>query len=392
MLDLKRSLLAMLGGAAPPRLDTAEWDSIDAMAQQHRLQPLLAARLDAVGGAWPVPPGVATGWRGARHSAGMASLAQQAALRLAAGRLRAAGVRFCALKGPRLAWRCYPEASLRPMRDLDLLVDEADVSVAARALADGGFVMQGDAASLAEALAFDKHLPFLWHAGLSVALELHHRLSDPPGRHGYHVPQLDSSATLARSEAVALAGFEAPCQSADDLLEHLMVHALYGHRLDCGPLILADIHYLLAAEPIDAARFSARAQAGGWGKGAVLLIGLTERYFGPQPLRLPGMTPPEEMVAAAEEALLQDLDNRGHAEALADVLAARSPSALAGALTRRLRPARHVVHDEGEGGPAWRFWPGWAWRRLGRLFTRLGDRRAGREAHRAATLLRWLQS
>jgi len=387
----KRHLLAMLGGTAPPPLPDAAWSAIAAMAGQHRLEPLLAYRLDHAAEAWPVPPALAERWRSARRGAGLASLALQAALRAAAAALDREAIPFSALKGPRLAWRCYPEPGLRPMRDLDLLVAEDAVLRAAEVLARAGFAAAAGPALLRQALARDKHLPPLLHPALNVAVELHHRVSDPPGRHGYRVPQLDPAAILAQSQTVDLGGLAAPCPAPEDLLAHLMLHALYGHRLDCGPLVLADIHYLLAGEAIDPAGFWTRAEAGGWVRGAGLLLALAERHFGPQPLR-PRQPPPQPMLAAAEEALLQDLDSRDHAEALADVLAARSPRALAAALAGRLRPGAEVVAAEGGGRPLWRFWPVWAWRRLRRLLTRLGNRRVRDEAGSAAELLRWLQS
>ena len=389
-LPLKRTLLAMLGGTAPPQLGGEAWDALDAMAQEHRLQPLLAWQFERAGGAWPAPEAIAQGWREARRLAGVLALAQGAALRLAADSLARAGIPFMVLKGPRLAWRCYPEPGLRPMRDLDLLVPHDAVLRAADVLAAAGFSHGRGEAVLAEALAEDKHLPAMAHAGLGVEVELHHRLSDLPGGHAYRVPQLDPAAALARREQVTLSGVILPAQPPADLLAHLMVHALYGHRLDCGPLVLADLHYLLATEPVDAGALRRLAEQGGWLRGAELLLALTRRYFGPQPLAL-GAEPPEEMLAAAEDALLQDLSRRRHAIMMSDLLAARSPAAFIAGVTKRLSPPEHVIAREGGGISRWRFWPVWALRRLGTLGRGMADRRASREAGRSAALMRWLQ-
>ncbi|MEO6041167.1 MAG: nucleotidyltransferase family protein [Croceibacterium sp.] len=388
--ELQRHLLAMLGGTSPPPLSAEAWAAIGDMAGQHRLRPVLAWRLGQAGGAWPVPPVVGADWRQARHASGLANLALHSALRLASARLTAAAIPFAALKGPRLAWRCYPEPGLRPMRDLDLLVAERDILCAAAVLAEAGFAMTAHGAAIAEALADHKHLPPLRHAGLGATIELHHRVSDPPGVHGYKVPQLDPAAFLARAEPIALGGIEVPCSSATDLLAHLVNHALYGHLLDCGPLVLADIDALLASEPIAGAPFWRAAEAGGWARGAALLLALTEHYFGPQPLARPAIRVSASVLAAAEQALLQNLDASEHTNALADLLAARSPGVFARSLATRLRPAPHVVEEEGGGAPLWRFWPAWAVRRIARFTGRLFDRRAAGEARRGATLLRWL--
>jgi len=388
--EAKRALLGMVGGKAPPA--GIDWSKVAAMAAAHRLESLLAWRADPDG--WAVPEAVASDWDKARRAAALHSLGFQAALRLAGERLDAAGIDWVALKGVALAWRDYPAPELRPMRDIDILVARDEVLRAAEVLAAAGFVMprtddMADAAAVAEALRQDKHLPPLEHAALGVTLELHHALSDPPERHGYHSPQLDPAAMLAGRQTAQIGGAAVPCPASEDLLAHLMVHALYGHRLDCGPLVLADIHFLLGAREIDWAGFVARAQAQGWARGAALLLALTVRHFGPQPYSLP--VPPETIIAAAEGALLANPATRDHAETLADLTAARSPAALAKAVRRRLRPDRQVVASEGAGGSGWMFWPVWAVRRVGRLIARFGNRRAMTEARGAATVIRWLR-
>ena len=387
----KHALLGMIGGRAPPA--DPDWPTIATMAAAHRLEPLLAWRADT--GGWAVPEAVASAWNAARRGAALKTLGFQAALRLAGERLDAAGIGWVTLKGVALAWRDYPAPELRPMRDIDLLVARRDVLRAAEVLAAVGFVMpqadeRADAAAIAEALRQDKHLPPLEHAGLGVTLELHHALSDAPERHGYHLPQLDPETMLAGRTMLAIGGAAVACPASQDLLAHLMVHALYGHRLDCGPLVLADIHFLLATREIDWGGFVAKAAAQGWERGAALLLALTARHFGPQPYVLPA--PPEAILAAAQDALLADPATRDHAETLADLTAARSPAALAQAVRRRLRPDRQVVASEGAQTRSWTFWPVWAARRIARLGARLGNRRARREARGAAAVIRWLQS
>ena len=387
---MKRTLLGMLGGAAPPLLDPGQWAMLDAMASQHRLRPLLAWHMNGADAPWPVPAPLAEQWNEARHTTRLVNLALFAGLQVCRDTLQRAAIGFAALKGPRLAWRCYPESALRPMRDLDLLLAEDDVLRAARVLREAGFAMPANDAVAANALKVDKALPDMHHSGLGVILELHHRLTVPPAGQGYAIPQLDAAGVLRRREDIDLAGLGVPCPTSTDLLAHLMVHALYGHRLDCGPLVLADIHFLLRSEAVEAVMLERMAEEGGWLRGAALLLALTERYFGPQPLTL-GETPPEAVLSAAEEMLLQDLDKRDHTTALADLFAARSPAAMAASLKRRLLPDAHVLQEEGQGQPLWRFWPGWAARRGVRLARRLLDRRAGREAGHTVALLRWLQ-
>jgi hypothetical protein len=393
LVPLKRTLLALLGGL-PGRVqvwpDAAGWEALDAMAAQHRLRPLLLSQARAAGN-WPLPPEVLSRWEGANRDSALSSLRHKAALGDLAQFLGDAGLEFLALKGARLAWRDYPAPGLRPLRDIDLLVPESDVERAFAVLEAAGLVMNGgDEAAQAEALEHDKHLPPLWHARREVTVELHHRLTDPPARHGYHMPQIDPAAVIARAEP-GEGGILFP--APDDMLAHLIIHALYNHRLDCGPLVLADLHFLIRTGGIDWARFWQGAAAQQWTRGAVLLLNLTERHFGPHGAPLPAgeTAPPAEVIAAAEEALLQDFDTRDHAEAVADILAARSAGALFATLAGRFRPSRQARAQE-EAAGASGSWLGWLGRRLGRLWGRLGNARANREAAKAAAMLRWIQT
>ena len=358
------------------------------MAAAHRLEPLLAWRAERE--AWVLPPAVADAWSGARRRAALVALAQHTALRLALERLGGAGIPVVALKGVALAWRHYPEPGLRPMRDLDLLVPEARARQAIALLHDAGFVpVATDAATLAEAFEYGHDLPAQRHAELGVTIELHHRLTDPPQRRGYFTPQLSARDMLARAVAVDCGGLSVPCPSPQDLAAHLIVHAVYGHRFDCGPLVLADLRFLASDPAIDWARLRADAQNQGWLRGFDLLLALTERWFGSSA----GVVepPPDAILDAAEQALLPDPATRHQTLAAADFFAARTPAAIGRALARRLVPDPHVVANESGGRSMAAFWPVWAARRIARLAGGLADRRARSEAHATARVMRWIE-
>jgi hypothetical protein len=319
----------------------------------------------------------------------MVTLAQQSALRLALARLSNAGIAAVALKGVALAWRHYPEAALRPMRDLDLLVPEARAVEAFGVLSAAGFISEtDDPAVLRLALVDDHQLPAQFHPALGVKIEIHHRLSDPPQSRGYRVPQIDPAGVLARAVTVDCGGALVPCPDPQDLAAHLIIHALYGHRLDCGPLVLADLHFLAQSQAVDWIALRKQAESDGWARGMDLLLALVERSFGslPSPLADP---PPSNVLDAAEAALLLDPEARGQAEALSDFSAAQSGSALARAILRRLAPDPLVVAQEGGGRSALAFWPVWVARRLTRSVRRRGH---AAEARAAADVMRWIQA
>ena len=378
----------MLGGTWPTSgVAEPAWSAIAAMAAAQRLEPLLAWQTERNG--WPVPEALAGAWREARREAALATLAQQSALRLALAKLGEAGIAAVALKGVALAWRHYPEAALRPMRDLDLLVPEPRALEAFAAMTAAGFVPDADdPATLRQALLADHQLPAQYHPTLGVTIELHHRLGDPPHRHGYWAPQIDPEGVLARAVTVDCGGAMIACPAPQDLAAHLIVHALYGHRLDCGPLVLADLHFLAAEQAVDWALLRAQALNNGWARGLDLMLALVERSFGALPAQ-PAIHPPQAVLDAAEAALLLDPAARGQAKALSDFSAAQSAPALARAVLRRLVPDSQVIAQEGGGRSIWAFWPRWV---VHRLIRSVRNRGHASEARAAAEVLRWVQA
>lgn len=387
-IELRSLLLGLIGGTFPVApIPAAAWPSIATIAAAHRLEPLLSWQVERHD--WMVPEAVAAPWRNARRAAVLAALAQQAALRLALAKLGEANIAAVALKGVALAWRHYPEAALRPMRDLDLLVPEARAIEAFATLTMAGFIAEiDDPATLHQALRDEHQLPAQYHPGLGVTIELHHRLCDPPQRRGYRVPQIDPAEVLARAVTVACGGTMVPCPAPHDLAAHLIIHALYGHRLDCGPLVLADVHFLAAGQAVDWSALREQAVRDDWARGLDLLLALVERSFGPLAGSL-AHPPPLAVLTAAEAALLLDPIARGQAEAVSEFAAAQSAAALARAVLRRLIPDPQVVAQEGGGRALWRFWPVWVLRRLARSFRHRGH---GREARAAAKVMRWVQA
>lgn len=340
LAEHKDVLLSLIGPArAPPRIDLAQgdWAAIDAMAAQHRLQPWLHHRLSSGALAIAVPTEVANGWREAHRGATFGALTAQAALVRLDEALAAANVPMVALKGSRLAFFDYPAAALRPMRDIDVLVAPerlADALDAARA----GFPVPADqAAAVARALDGDKHLDPIPVPGCDRYVEVHHRIAEPG------LPCIDTAKILAEARTDRLGGAEIAFPSPMHMLGHLVLHAVYNHRFDCGPLALVDIAMLLHSEPVDPARFVKQATAGGWLDGARLVVALVERVMGGTGLDIGQDTVPAAIVAAGEALLLQDFDQRKQV-----LLASQMAKAGAAAtLAARLRKGLAASSDEG---------------------------------------------
>ncbi len=383
---LRRILLAMVGTGKVAGLDglgAADWAALNALAAQHRLLPLLHFQhaSDA-----RIPPAVRADWHEAHRLAALQAMLTRHELRECASLLEAARITPIALKGAWLSAHAYPAPALRPMRDIDLLVPQDQVLAAYAALKAAGYRDYGPAEmSLEQAVRLDKHLPPLI-APRGTVVELHHRLWEPDGRldHASPVQQAPGTAGVVR-DADGIAYL-----TPEETLAHLIVHAVYSHRLDCGPLLLPDIDYLLRATPVDWPAFWLHASSAGWRSGARLVLELVASYRSGAGIDFTsdsGPPPPAELIAAAPDLLLQDLDTRRSAG-----LAAAAIKSGPARLFQRLR-GRRGAHDqaevtramEHEGGMI-----GWAGSRFWRSLTELARADVRRQSRQLAALSSWL--
>ncbi len=194
------------------------WDALLPAAAGQGLGPLLYAhtRYTAV----PLPEAVRLGLQGlflrARHwhtvAAGVVGEALLAA--------RRADVPVVVLKGMALAGEIYPEAALRPMRDIDWLVHPADESRLRQVLADYGFAPLASGPIPAD----HRHGVGLVRSveGTAVHLELHHNLFS-----GF---MAGDSLTLA-DVGEQVRPFRLGSQEAMTLDHEIMLWHLYRHMI-----------------------------------------------------------------------------------------------------------------------------------------------------------------
>ena len=381
---LRRILLDLVGTAHCPdlaKLDQAQWAELCRMAAQHRLQPLLFV-MHRDQAELPLP--VRAEWQAAHRFAALQALVQQAELAECCALL--ADFSPVALKGAWLATHAYSEPAQRPMRDIDLLVaPDAVIPAFETLLAAGYTLVKASEMSLGDVVRLDKHMPPLI-APRGTVIELHHRLWDRDGRLDHASPTSDEVAV--RACAVEIAGIRYP--APQDLLIHLIVHAVYGHRLDCGPLILADIDCLLRTSPVDWPQFWAEAVASGWRDGARLMLELTVRYRPDAAIDFaadPGPPAPAALLAAAPDLLLQDLDTRASAGFAAATLKGGPAKLAARVMGRRKVEGEAAVTREtsSEGG-----FLGWAGSRALRSLKDLAQADVRRQSRQLAALSKWL--
>lgn len=149
------------------------------------------------------------------------------------------------LKGPALAFGCYPKPELRPMRDIDIIVPQKMVLKAFNVLLESGCSrLPDDQASPESKAEFAKHLPAILGISQQVLIEVHSRVFNDYDIEGM-VDFSEKEAFWEDSSTMMLAGRSINIESPSYLFVHLIFHSVYEHNLNNGPLILFDLYYLL---------------------------------------------------------------------------------------------------------------------------------------------------
>jgi Uncharacterised nucleotidyltransferase len=231
--------------ASLPSFDALDWDRLRRLAAHQRLEGLLHRLLGRLDGA--VPARQRDELRFGRVLAVARELAARRQLKEVGGSLADAGVAAVALKGAALIEMIYTESGLRPMVDLDLLVEPHLLDRADLALAAAGY--RPHPLFPAPLLAVHRqgehhHSVPLAHRDRGLSVELHGRLIDG-------IDPASTSGFIARSRASARGRHRLPDQT--DLLLHLAVHfAIDRRRSTYGALgQLADMGHVIDGGQVD---------------------------------------------------------------------------------------------------------------------------------------------
>ena len=266
-------LLCRAPGPAPLRKDLSEaqWRWIARTARDHRLLPLLhAAARAGPPDLWPA--GLIEEAEATYRMASLRWLTLQAAMRQIGTRLTEAGIGHVFLKGATLASTVYPEPALRPLRDLDILVEETRAVEAQGLLGEMGYhPLPGRSA---KPKGGHYQLPALQHPGTMVAVEVHRSLASglaydpaPLARH-----------LLASAREHTIANRPVLLAEPGALYCHLLLHAGLKSTFDCGPLVMADITLLHAHDPSQGARFGEVAREFGLERSHALFTAILARH------------------------------------------------------------------------------------------------------------------
>lgn len=322
-----------------------EWQAIDAMAAEHRLRPLLHRRLTADPVA-NVPDALAARWADAYRQVTLRSLALQHELLSLHDLAQGAGIPYIALKGAYLAWHAYPEPGLRPLRDLDLLVPRDRAMELFRQLLDRGYARSPHYPGDAEASLQSSHQlpPLVSRSGTVV--EVHTRLFHRDERRRDVCDPSQGQAFWDRAVERTMGGRPLRFPTPEDILVHLIEHAVYGHQFDNGPLLFSDIAFLLERHAIDWPLFWRLADKARCRRGAMLTFGLVRHYWPGTAIVGPRGEPdsvPQPIIDAAARASLRSRDHRDSDHLLVNARLEDGGARRASHIWRRLFPGRNDI-------------------------------------------------
>jgi hypothetical protein len=264
-----------------------DWRYVVEASIRHAVAPLMSNGLDLVERADPrlrdvVPPDVRQELDELRRGTARRSARLFGIVGEIADQFEPRDIALLALKDLQLAIEVYPDPSLRPMGDVDLLIRREDWSSAASALAELDF-----------APVPDRHQPFtdryaggrqFRRAADETWIDLQWHIAEREwDREGIGRFTFDTGRVWDRSQPLAVAGRKILAPSPEDMLIHLCLH-LEGHEYS-ELVLFSDIVTFLArgASQLDWDGLVAVAHASGGASGVHQVLAVTERLFGSAP-------------------------------------------------------------------------------------------------------------
>ncbi len=197
-----------------------KWNELWHKAEEQGMGPLLYKHLGTIDGNWPDRFYRSLMLSVTRHRQANALLMKS--LTYILGVLKAESIPVIVLKGAALCQTLYPDAGLRPMRDIDLLLSKEDVQYAHTFLQQNGF--QTYSAVIPED---HFHLPPLYQStdGVQICIELHHDLfpSCPPYYQSFSFAEVYRNRLAFDTDGVMAYMF-----ATEEMLYHLFEHGFHA--------------------------------------------------------------------------------------------------------------------------------------------------------------------
>lgn len=329
----------------------ADWDGLLAAATSP-LHPYLGHRVKSLNLGESIPPESAERLAAARRANAAMGLERRRELDTVLRALDENAIQVLVLKGIVLAHDTYPDPSLRPMMDIDLLIPRGRWDQAREALERTGLQIPER----------HRYRPLVGHDGIPqeekplqrpgtrIMVELHTALE-----FGEAAGRVDLTAIWPRTRDVSLSGIVAKTLCPEDFLIHLCHHLSSHHLFDKGLLPLVDIHLYVTrrAAEWDWAALAATTLLHGGAEWVYLTLALARDLLGsPVPESFFAKVPPprrlEEVASLAAEQLL--LAGRNPISPGLARLASESALKRALRLGRRINPWRREEAAAGPGG------------------------------------------
>ena len=338
------------------------------LIKDHRLGPLLYWRLSRERPNLQIPEEIAVWIKHSYRQSTLRHLALQRELIRLQRMLSASSFPFIALKGAFLAFHSYPNPGLRPLRDIDILVRPQDAMKVFQLLVDAGYQQHLVSASAESIQGIRKHLPPLSSPDLKISIEIHTRLTDPGSTQYDAVEDILSENAFNEAYYRSLSSIDIRYLSPTRLLLHLIVHAVYDHQFNNGPLFISDVYYLLEKESIDWSLFWKWVKQGGWERGTVLALSLIGSYHPDLKFEWPEYpyaNPSNEIVEQAAKLTLAEFKYRGRTKIFSILFA--SMANMTKILSEKFFPSKKVLNSFYSGASTpwlgWIYYP-YRWLRL----------------------------
>ena len=195
-----------------------DWDQVVHKVRWH-LFPLVFRHLQGMENKGKVPAEIMVWLKAAYVTNAARSIYFRQELNKVLEKLRAEGVSVIVLKGAVLAEQVYQSSSLRPMTDLDLLVQHDDAAKADSIVRDLGYVPSAETEVQEAMRVQDRQLARLAGVGKPVIFDIHSHIveADNPLR-------FDISGFWERAVATEVADAPAKVLCPEDLLTHLALN------------------------------------------------------------------------------------------------------------------------------------------------------------------------
>jgi len=220
---------------------TQDWVSVLEEAQRHGVLPLLAGRMLRMEPDLVLAKQVQQRLQTVRLQAASLNLRLYHKLGQILQRMHAAAIPVIVLKGAHLAELVYEDIAMRPMGDVDLMVQKKDLERSYALIEEMGYQAQRRF-RLERMVKEHHHLPPLLSNNGPV-VEVHWNIAYPG-----HTLKVDLDGLWQRAQEAQIEGAPARVLSAEDLLVHLCLHLFQDH-LAAGLKRLYDIGQTVEAYP-----------------------------------------------------------------------------------------------------------------------------------------------